>query len=995
MATSQITTALRAAAILGLWLIAARGSAQPRDFDQTIAPLLIERCVDCHGGAKAKGGLDLTKKAAVFKGGKSGPGVVAKNLEQSQLWLRVQAGEMPPKKPLPDQEKAILKAWIEGGAAWGTDPIDPFLVTTRHRAGYDWWSLQPVKLPTLPKVKQAAWVRNPIDRFILAKLEAEGLSPAPEAGARTLIRRLYFDLIGLPPSPEELDNFAGALQYADANAQTIVDRLLSSPHHGERWARHWLDVVRFGESNGFEHDELRKNAWPYRDWVIRSLNADMPYRDFVRMQLAGDILAPGSAEGITAAGFVVAGPWDFVGNVELREGTVDKDKTRVLDRDDMVMSAASSFLSVTVGCARCHDHKFDPIPTRDYYRFQAVFSGVARGDVSIPGPQSIELARLAEAKRSLVARRALLEAEAKKATTPELVRAEEKVAALIAKIAAITLPASEASKTNGYHSDILPTADHTRWVQVDLGAVVAIDEVWLTPARPVDFRDTPGFGFPARFRVEVSDEPAFRTPRILADHSSKDFVNPGDAPVIVTAKGVKGRYVRVTATKLWKRDNDYVFALAELSVYSAGKNRAAGQPVTSLDSIEGGLWSRRHLVDGFDSRRRLPDLKDAKPYRDWARLQEEQRAAISARDKLARMALPAKLRQDIADVTARIASNEASMRLHATQPKVYSVVSIPPRPIHVLKRGEVESRGALVTPGGLSCIDVPFAEAKGDEGKRRLALADWIANEGNVLTWRSIANRLWHYHFGRGIVDTPNDLGKMGGLPSHPELLEWLAAELRDGTSIKQIHRRIVLSATYRQACREDADGARLDADNRLLWRANRQRLDAEGLRDAVLAVSGRLDRRMTGPGFELFRFVDDHSPVYDHSSLEKIHDPATYRRTVYRFIVRSVPNPFLDCLDCADPNLATPVRNTTLTALQALALRNNPFMVRQAKHLADRLEAESSDLPGQVDRLFAVLFGRRPQTAERAAVIAHARKHGLAAACRVLFNANEFVFVD
>jgi hypothetical protein len=326
-------------------------------------------------------------------------------------------------------------------------------------------------------------------------------------------------------------------------------------------------------------------------------------------------------------------------------------------------------------------------------------------------------------------------------------------------------------------------------------------------------------------------------------------------------------------------------------------------------------------------------------------------------------------------------------------------VSIPPRAVHVLKRGDVEQKGDLVEPGGLTCVgglDPTFAaHGKAGEGQRRRALADWIANPGNVLTWRSVANRLWHYHFGRGIVDTPNDLGKMGGLPSHPALLEWLAAEMRDGVSLKAMHRRIVTSATYQQACRDDAAASRLDADNRLLWRGNRFRLDAESLRDAVLAASGTLDRRMGGPGFELFRFQDDHSPIYDHAAVEKIYDPATYRRTVYRFTVRSVPNPFLDCLDCADPNLPTPVRNTTLTALQALALRNNPFMVRQAGLLAARLEAESPDRPTQVDRAFLLLFGRRPRQEERSAVLAHAGKHWLAATCRVLFLANEFAFVD
>jgi Protein of unknown function (DUF1549)/Protein of unknown function (DUF1553)/Planctomycete cytochrome C len=962
-------------------------------FRQRIAPILEGRCLGCHDAKGKRGGLDLSSRAGLLAGGDEGAVVVPGQAAKSRL-LKFVSGPTP-RMPrtgakLSDAEVALLRRWIDAGAKW---PADQRLAAKAIAAEEKWWSLRPLDRPPVPATKDRDWGRTPVDAFILRRLEAKGLRPSPEADRRTLLRRLSFDLVGLPPSPEQVAAFEADTR-ADAY-EHVVDELISSPAYGERWGRHWFDLAHYGDTHGYDKDKRRDNAWPYRDWVIRAFNADIPYRDFVRMQLAGDVLAPDTAEGITAVGFVVAGPWDFVGHVELREGTVDKDKTRILDRDDMVMSAAGSFLSVTVGCARCHDHKFDPIPTRDYYRFQAVFAGVTRGDVSIPGPASFELARMTEVQRDLVARRVLLEAEARKATTPDVTRAGEKVADLRKQIAAIPLPVAERSKTNGYHSAILPTADHTRWVQVDLGSVHAIDEVWLTPARPVDFRDTPGFGFPARFRVEASDDSTFRAPRLLVDHTGADFANPGDGPVIVAAKGAKGRYVRVTATKLWKRDNDYVFALAELSVLSGGTNRAAGRPVTSLDSIEAGRWGRRHLVDGFDSRFRLPALADAKPYRERARLQQDEREATATRDRLAHAAVPAKLRQDIAEVTARIAASEAGIRLLAARPKVYSVVSIPPRPIRVLKRGEVESPGALVTPGGLSCVGVAFAEAQGAEGRRRLALADWIASADNVLTWRSIANRLWHYHFGRGIVDTPNDLGKMGGLPSHPELLDWLAVELRDGASIKQIHRRIVRSATYRQACREDAAHSRLDADNRLLWRANRQRIDAESLRDAVLAVSGRLDRRMGGPGFELFRYKDDHSPIYDHSDLEKIHDPATYRRTVYRFIVRSVPNPFLDCLDCADPNLATPVRNTTLTALQALALRNNPFMVRQAKHLAERLDAEAPDLPARVDRLFLVLFGRRPHTEEHAAVLAHARKHGLAAACRVLFNANEFVFVE
>ncbi|MFO0842086.1 MAG: DUF1553 domain-containing protein [Gemmataceae bacterium] len=312
----------------------------------------------------------------------------------------------------------------------------------------------------------------------------------------------------------------------------------------------------------------------------------------------------------------------------------------------------------------------------------------------------------------------------------------------------------------------------------------------------------------------------------------------------------------------------------------------------------------------------------------------------------------------------------------------------------MLHRGDVEQRRGPATPGGLSCVNGPSPDFA-PSGERRLALADWIADGRNPLTWRSIANRAWHYHFGKGLVDTPNDFGKMGGLPSHPELLDWLAVEMREKGSLKHLHRLIVASAAYRQSSRHDAAATMVDADNRYLWRMNRTRLDAESLRDAVLAVAGQLGRSMGGPGFEPFRFQDDHSPVYDHADLAALHNPTTYRRTVYRFTVRSVPNPLLDCLDAADPNQATPVRNATLTALQALALRNNPFVVRQASHFADRLRGYSTDVERQIDHAYCLAFGRPPTDEERRAVGAYAREHGLAAACRVLLNANEFAFVD
>jgi hypothetical protein len=403
-------------------------------------------------------------------------------------------------------------------------------------------------------------------------------------------------------------------------------------------------------------------------------------------------------------------------------------------------------------------------------------------------------------------------------------------------------------------------------------------------------------------------------------------------------------------------------------------------------------------VDGNDSRHLLPD-PTAAGFQQRQDLLVRIQQAERERRALAESLITPAVRADLARLDGALADLGKQVQALQASARVYAVVPRAPRPIHVLKRGEVERKGPAVGPGALSLVPGLPAEFKltdpGNEGARRAALADWLTDDRNVLTWRSIANRVWQYHFGRGLVDTPNDFGKNGSRPTHPELLDWLAAELREGQSLKQLHRQILLSAAYRQSCRFDAANARLDADNRYLWRMNRQKLDAEAVRDSVLAVSGRLDDRMSGPGFELFRFKDDHSPVYDHGAVEKINDPKNWRRTIYRFTVRSVANPFLESLDCADPNISVPVRNKTLTALQALALLNDPFMVRQSELFAERLRRTSAYPEQQVAAAYRLAFGRPATAAERAALAGYARRHGLANACRLLFNANEFLFVD
>jgi hypothetical protein len=581
-----------------------------------------------------------------------------------------------------------------------------------------------VRRPTVPAGKDPRVAANSVDAFVLARLEAKGLHMAESASRRELVRRAYFDLLGLPPSPEEVDAFVRD-ERPDA-WERLLDRLLASPAYGERWGRHWLDLVRFAQTHGYERDDEKPNAWRYRDYVIKSFNQDKPYDEFVREHLAGDEIAPVSDDGRTATAFYRLGVWDDEPD-DARQAEFDA-------LDDMLSTAGEAFLGLTLGCARCHDHKFDPLGQEDYYSLLAFFRNVAptrRGDAGT-----------------------------------------------------IQLPLSGGGKT------------------------LAVSE------------------------------------------------NGMEAP-----------------------------------------------------------------------------------------------------------------------------------------------------PTHVLVRGNAATPGKRVEPrfplvlcpsreAATPAIPKPAAGSK-SSGRRRV-LASWMASADNPLTARVLVNRVWQHHFGRGLVDTPSDFGRNGSRPTHPELLDWLAVEFRDhGGSFKKLHRMILLSAAYRQASAHRPDCAAVDADNRLLWRMNRQRLDAEEVRDAVLAVSGKLDFRMGGPGFELFRFKDDHSPVYDHTALDKIHDPRTYRRTVYRFTVRSVPNPFLDCLDCADPNLNTPVRNTTLTALQALALLNDPFVLRQAEYFARRVERGSDTVEGQVEAAYRLALGRPPRADERAALAGYARKHGMANACRVLFNANEFVFID
>lgn len=966
------------------------------DFNREIRPILAKNCFVCHGpdDAKRKADLRVDTDENIYSARKSGRvPLVPGERSSSELYRRISAAgtddRMPPVdsgKSLNAEEVELIGKWIDEGAKWDLH-----------------WAFKPIRRPTVPEVRNATWPRNPVDRFVLARLEAAAISPSPEADRRTLIRRLSYDILGLPPTPQEIESFLADTS-TDAYEQ-LVDRMLASPRYGERWARHWLDVVHYGDTHGYDKDKRRPNAWPYRDYVIESLNEDKPYGQFAREQIAGDVLSPTDPKAVIATGFIASGPWDFVGHVELREGTTDKKITRLLDRDDMVMNTMTTFASMTVHCARCHNHKFDPVSQQEYYGLQAVFAGVDRADRPVDPDPAVFARRVAltNEKRDLESKFREIDAVYSAVSSPMLDEIDSKLAA-----ARDQLKSLRRSPSNGYHSAIESNRDRVKWVQVDLGEPKTIGSIHLVPARPIDFPDTPGFGFPIRFKIEVSNDPEFKTAKTIVDETGADFPSPADVPYRVDNTGETARHVRVTATKLWERTSDFIFALAELRVTTDGKDLALHAAVTALDSIESGRWSAKYLVDGFSSHKAIS--RDAEDTAEAEKVEEGIKAMEIDRDIVVDSLVDPELAARRRDLQARLSDVNQQLDALPSPLMTYAAANnfkpdgafTPadgPRPIHVLRRGDVNQEAEAAVPRALAAVHtidpILAVDKPDDEGARRAALANWIAHPDNPLTWRSIVNRVWHYHFGAGIVDTPSDFGHMGSLPTHPELLEWLAAEfLEHGQSLKWLHKLIVTSSTYRQTSTDHDAGLRVDASNRLLWKMNRRQLDAESLRDSVLAISGKLDLTMGGPGYDLFEFKDDHSPGYFYDRFD-VDDPRSFRRTIYRFIVRSVPDPFMETLDCADPSQNVPVRNTTITALQALAVFNDPFVVRQAEHFAKRLQDASGELAAQLTLAFQLALARTPSTHELISLSEYATQHGLANACRVILNSNEFMFVD
>ena len=971
-------------------------TAATRYFQQQVAGILEQHCLDCHRGNKPKGGLDLSRRQHLLRGGESGPAIVSGKPAESLLidYISGKDPEMPKNgRPLSTDQVKILSQWIESGAHWP----EQFVLKSRPEA---WWAYQPLERPPLPEISSqgTAWARTPIDWFIASQREQRKLTPVPAADRRTLVRRLYYDLTGLPPTPQQVRAF---VQSTDPLVyEKLVDQLLASPRYGERWGRHWLDVVKYGDTCGYDKDKLRTNAWPYRDYVVRSFNQDKPYSRFVQEQIAGDALFPETADGILGLGFIAAGPWDFIGHVEVPESKIDGRVARHLDRDDMVTNTFNTFLSTTIQCARCHDHKFDPFTQANYYSLQAVFSAVDRAERPYDTSQVIQQQRqqLTSRQAELQKQKKALDREIEKAGGPELATINREITRLAAMETA-----GKKHPAFGYHSQLSPKQNISKWVQVDLGKSQAIQAVVLHPCHD-DFNQIgAGFGFPVRFRVELSDDPTFQDKvHRIADETQADFSNPGLVPYRVSNVGRTARYLRITANHLAPRSAVYILALAEVRILDAQQaNLALKKPVTSLDSIQAApRWARSNLTDGIWAKAKDPTVS-----RQLAEQRKKRQAILASIHTPERESRSQKLTKQLSQVTDQIRKLPAGRMVYAAASMFkaqgnFKPTGGKPRPVHVLTRGDIQKPERQVTADVPPLGDAPLSRFQLDdqhtESDRRVALARWITDQRHPLTWRSLANRIWLYHFGQGLVQTPNDFGRMGMQPTHPQLLDWLACEFRDGgQSIKQIHRLIVTSAVYRLSSRVDPGNTRIDGNNQYLWRMNRRRLEAEEIRDSILAASGRLDLKMFGPGFYLFKLEKaTHSPHYEYHK----HDPNdanSHRRSVYRFVVRSQPDPFMTTLDCADSSQSTPQRMETLTSLQALSLLNNNFTLAMAEHFADRLQQEHPDVTSQVTRAVWLISGRTASPLERQQLSRYATQFGLPNLCRLLFNLSEFVYID
>ncbi len=895
-----------------------RAADAPPDFVRDIRPIFERHCYACHGAAKQESGLRLDVKAAALSGGdQHGPDIVPGKASDSPLIRFITTTDasevMPPEGArLTSAEIAALTRWINAGAVW-PDGVDRVKLVDKR----DHWSFRPLAVSTS---------RHSIDAFIDAQLSARGLRRSPPAEPAVWLRRVTLDLTGLPPTPEEIESFT---KQPVPNFTAEVERLLASPRHGERWAQHWLDVVRYADTHGFEVNTERPHAWPYRDYVIRAFNADVPFDRFVREQIVGDALGADAATGFLVTASV------------LLPGQIGKDAPSIrLARqdalDEIVNNVGQTFLGLSIGCARCHDHKFDPITQRDYYAMQAFVAGVEYGDRELQSPEAVAArtqiaaatTRLAELDQQLARFVPLAKTGAERPPVNAKENAD-RFAPVQAKQVRLTIRATNQLEPCLDELEVFDTSGHNVALASAGGVPSASGSIVVADRHDLKYLNDGVYG---NSRSWMSNENG-------GGWAAVEFAQTCTIDRVVWGRDRLGKFTDRLATS-------YVIEVAD----------AAGR------------W--RVVADSDDRRKYAPQDTKSPPFTVRGLTPADAQAASA-------------LMQERSKLSAEV---KAAERLRMAFAGTFRKPDI----IHVLRRGDPEQPQdavAAAVPVALGQTALPI---DADEPARRKALAAWIVDPGNTLTARVMVNRVWQGHFGTGLVDTPSDFGRNGGQPSHPELLDWLAQEfIRGGWSVKHLHRLIVLSATYRQSATHDAAAAQQDADVRLLWRFPARRLEGEAIRDSMLAVSGELNLHMYGRGYDLF---DKRGGLTGFTPIEAFRDDGL-RRMIYAHKVRREREAVFGAFDCPDAGQSMARRRDSTTPIQALNLFNSRFTLDRAAALAARVQREAGDdVTRQIERAYRLALGRGASAAERQDARPIVEQHGLSVLGRALFNSHEFL---
>ena len=1040
-----------------------------QDFDREIRPLLKERCVECHGPEKQKADLRLDAKPHAFKGGESGAAIIAAKSADSPLFKRITANgdeRMPPKgEPLTAAQITSIKSWIDSGAVWPENAEDK-AATVDERVKH--WAYQP--LPNHdPKAS--------IDSFIEAKLHEKGLSFSPLADARTLTRRAHFVITGIPPDPSH---------QSYPSYSELVDHLLSSRHYGEKWARHWLDVVRFADSNGFETNHERPHAWRYRDYVIDAFNTDKPFDRFMFEQIAGDTCGAD-----VATGFIVGGPVDRVKgqdkNLQLMQ--------RADELSDMVNTTGTAFLATTMGCAKCHNHKFDPVTQIDFYAMQAVFSGVQHGDRPIKDASHAAQEKKAdELRQKLAPLNVQLAAYQPKSVLGRRVVMGEEEATFLKTPKGAAPTEYDVGKEQGQlndpgdahrfpnigesyrYFDEAPSTDCVAWTPKRSGKhrVWVSWGVWTTHAPDARFiLETNGKQTEigtinqrqfADGKPAIAGKKRWSSFKSLGEHefaaNSRILLRTGKTSAPMAADILLLEELPTPSEKLHIRPpvlhtaNTDLFApstakhlrfviddsysnnacIDELEIFgSSGENLALKAKTTSsgdfgpsaihkLEHINDGkfgnsrswiakerkgwvqfdfaqpqevsrvVWSRDRSTSGqvytdrLATAYRIEVSDDAKTWKTVA----SQADRLSARFNKKAKTIPSSSNAP-ADLVAKVDALQKELQNFTEPPMAYAGTFRQPEPTHRLHRGDHMSPREVVAPDGLSLFKEKLGSFQlapdAPEQQRRLAFAKWLTDPRNPLPARVMVNRIWHYIFGTGLVATPSDFGHMGFKPTHPELLDWLASEfIKSGWSVKHIQRLILTSKTFQQSSvPSDPSALSKDATCTLLWRFPPRRLDAEMIRDSLLAATGNLDLTPGGPGFMLYEPNANYARnwVAETGDFER----EDYRRMIYALKLRMEPDAIFDAFDAPDGGQVCPSRARSTTPLQALNLFNSSFLLEQAEKLAAKAK--------NVSTAYQLVYQRPPTKDELTTAESFVKQEGLQAFCRALLNSNEFLFLE